>query len=284
MRNLGRPARFVMKQSILAYRPWLFIAGVLLSSPASAHDFWLQPTGYNVAAGTHEAMTIQVGHAQFRTRWSGQLERVLRFTAMGAKGGRDLRDTLKQDHDRDALLYFPTPGTELLSFESNHATSVLPSIRFNDYAKFEGLTPALELRARTGKTDAPGREIYSRCAKAIVQVGPIGAQPPSYLTKPVGLTLEIVPEKDPHLLKIGEPMPVQVLYQGKPLPGATVMLTSLQFDSNPLETRISDRSGRASFLVPRVGSWLINVLWTRPLQNNPDADFDTTFSSLTFGY
>jgi len=229
-------------------------------------------------------MTIQVGHAQFRTRWSGQIVRVLRFAAMGSEGQRDLRGTLNQDREKDAILSFPAAGTELLSFESNHDKIELPSIRYNDYAKFEGLTPALELRARTGKTDAPGREIYSRCAKSIVQVGPVGAKPPGYLTAPVGLTLEIVPEKDPHLLKVGEAMPVQVLYQGKPLAGATVMLTNLEFDSNPLETRISDRTGHASFLVPHVGTWLINVVWTRPIQNNPDADFDTTFSSLSFGY
>jgi uncharacterized GH25 family protein len=260
------------------------MVGLCLATPACSHDFWLQPSRFEVDPTTPDPMTIQVGHAQFRTRWSGQVERVVRFVDIGAKTQRDLRADLKTDYQRDATVTFPTAGTEVLAFESNHAASILPAIRFNDYIKFEGLTPALQLRAKTGKTDAPGREIYSRCAKAIVQVGKPGAKPEAHITAPVGLTLEIVPEKNPYALKLGEPLPVHVLYHGHPLAGATVMLTNLEFDAAPLQTKISDASGHASFSVPHVGTWLVNVLWTKPLQGNPVADFDTTFSSLTFGF
>ena len=264
-------------------RLWLIVAWVFLGTPASAHDFWLQPAHFKVAPGAAETMTIQVGHAEFRARWSGQSERVQRFVDVGALERHDLHGALHQTPDHDAILGFNRPGAHVLAFESNHASSVLPAIRFNDYLKFEGLTPALDLRARTGKTDTPGREIYSRCAKALVQVGP-GDGPDAQVTTPVGLTLEIVPEKDPYTLKGGEPLPVQVLYQGHPLAGATVMLTNLEFDGQPLSTKLSDRSGRTAFVVPHVGTWLVNVLWTRPLRGHPEADFDTTFSSLTFGY
>jgi hypothetical protein len=32
------------------------------------------------------------------------------------------------------------------------------------------------------------------------------------------------------------------------------------------------------------GEWLLNVVWTRPLVGDPRGDWDTVFSSLTFGY
>jgi uncharacterized GH25 family protein len=263
----------------------LLIAAVLgCSTPAWAHDFWLQPSRYIVAPGAADAMTIQVGHGQFRTRWSGQLERVLRFSAVGPKGEVDLRPALKPDQTRDAVISFTESGEQMLVFQSNHATSVLPSIRFNDYLKVEGLTPAIQLRARTGKTDQPGREIYSRCAKALMQIGPYQQGPKRQVFAPVGLPLEIVPLRDPYGLGPGERLPVQVLYEGRPLPGALVMLTNLEFDGHPVEQNLTDKSGQTSFFVPHVGSWLVNVLWTKPIQGNPDADFDTTFSSLTFAY
>jgi hypothetical protein len=229
-------------------------------------------------------MTIQVGHAEFRTRWSGAVERVVRFDAVGPEGKPDLRSVLKPDQQRDAVISFPAASTQILVFQSNHATSVLPSIRFNDYLKAEGLTPALDIRARTGKTDAPGREIYSRNAKALIRVGNPGSQPEPLITSPVGLPLEIVPLRNPYTLGMGEDLPVQILYLGRPLAGAMVMLTNLEFDGQALETKISDKAGHASFAVPHVGTWLVNVLWTQPIKGNPDADFDTTFSSLTFGY
>jgi hypothetical protein len=271
-----------MTARVIGY--WPLIVALLFSTPVCAHDFWIQPTRYKIAPGAADNLTIEVGHAQFRSRWSGDLERVVRFEDIGHGGRLDLRGDLHPNPDRDAALTFAAPGAQLLVFQSNHATSNLPSIRFNDYLKFEGLTPALELRARTGKMDAPGREIYSRCAKALVQVGPADPKAERYVTEPVGLPLEIVPLRSPYALGVGEQLPVQVLYQGHPLPGATVMLTSLEFDGQPLETKLSDASGRASFFVPHVGTWLVNVLWTRPLQGDPTADFDTTFSSLTFGY
>ena len=262
----------------------LLAAALLIATPAWSHDFWLQPTRFKVAPSAPDEMTIQVGHGEFRTRWSGSLERVVRFSAVGAKGQLDLRAALKPDHQRDAILSFPTPGAQMLVFQSNHATSVLPSIRFNDYLKLEGLTPALELRARTKTTDTPGREIYSRCAKALMQVGPPDGRADRQITSPVGLPLEIVPEKNPYELRAGEQLPVRVLYEGHPLAGALVMLTNLEFDGRPLESKVTDRTGQASFFVPQVGSWLVNVLWTQPIKGNPDADFDTTFSSLTFAY
>jgi hypothetical protein len=269
---------------LIARWVWPLAIALAVSSPAWSHDFWLQPTRFKIAANTPDDMTIQVGHGEFRTRWSGQLERVVRFSSIGPAGQVDLRAAMRPDRQRDAILSFPRAGVQMLVFQSNYATSILPSIRYNDYLKLEGLTPALELRARTGKTDTPGREIYSRCAKALIQVGPPDNRANRQIETPVGLPLEIVPLKNPYALKVGERLPVQVLYQGRPLAGALVMLTNLEFDGRPLESYVTDRAGQTSFFVPQVGSWLVNVLWTKPIQGNPTADFDTTFSSLTFAY
>ena len=77
----------------------------------------------------------------------------------------------------------------MLAIHSAHAVSDLPAVRFNEYLKEEGLVPAQRLRAQAGRTNAPGREIYSRRAKALVQVGaPIDNQ--RHVTQPIGLTLE----------------------------------------------------------------------------------------------
>lgn len=255
-----------------------------VAGSASAHDFWLQMKTYRVPVGAVVPLTIQVGHAAARQRWSGSLERVVGFRSIGPGGAVDLKGTLKQTEDADAVLRFSAPGTHVVAFESTRAMSDLPSIRFNDYAKLEGLTPALEYRARTKTSDAPGRESYSRRAKALVEVARLDAGDDRRVTTPLGMTLEIVPEKNPYALKPRELLPVRILYEGKPLPGALVKLTSLEFDAHPIATRLSDAAGRASFDVPRSGTWLINVIWTKRITGDPKADFDTTFSSLTFAF
>ncbi len=259
------------------------LACLCVATGASAHDFWVQPRSFNPAVDQADPVTIEVGHGPFRSRWSGALDRVVLFRNQSPGGKVDLKPVLHPTPDQDAILSFSAPGTQMLLFESTDALSNLPSIRYNDYAKVEGLTPALEYRARTGQTEANGRESYSRRCKALIDVGG-GGKPNPAITRPVGFTLEIVPAISPYALKPGQPLPVQVLYQGRPLAGALVKLTNLEFDVRPVSMHLTDASGHARFVVPRTGDWLVNVIWTRPIKGNPKADFETTFSSLTFGY
>ncbi len=262
------------------------IAATALGLAAAAHDFWVQPLNFWIAPNSSVMTTLQVGHGEFRERWNADASRVVSFRSVGPGGAiadhqRELSaGTMDQDH----TIAFGAAGTHVLTLQTNYASSTLPGIRFNDYLKQEGLTPALEQRARTKSQDQPGREIYSRRAKALVQVGaPTGVAQP-WVTRPVGFNLEIVPEVNPYAAGAGTELPVRVIFEGKPLPGATVMLNNLQFDGRPLETVVTDAAGRAVFKVPRKGAWQLNVLWTKPLVGNPKAEFDTTFSSLTFGF
>lgn len=253
------------------------------AGPVFAHDFWLQPLHFNLAPGASTSLTVLVGHGPFRSRWSGAVDRVILMRSYGPDGVVDQKKSLHPTPEKDGDLSFKAPGTYVEAFQSTYADSELPSIRFNDYLKVEGLTPAIEQRARTHAADSPGREIYSRRAKALIQVGDLkGPQP--WVTRPVGLSLEIVPEKNPYTLAPNEELPVRILYEGKPLAGALVKLTNLEFDVRPIAMHLSDAQGRAAFAVPRTGTWLINVIWTKPISGNPKADFDTTFSSLTFGF
>ncbi len=264
----------------------LGMAAAAISAAAVAHDFWVQPFKFWIAPNSAVMTTLQVGHGEFRQRWTAEAGRVVRFNSIGPGGvvTDHLRELRVGSMDQDHLIAFGRPGTHILVLQTNSAQSTLPGIRFTDYLKQEGLTPALELRKQTRTEDQPGREIYSRRAKALVQVGPASDTPQPWVTKPVGVSLEIVPEVNPYAVGAGQDLPVRVLLEGRPLPGATVMLNNLQFDGRPVQTVLTDAAGRAVFRFPRTGAWQLNVLWTRALKGNPKADFDTTFSSLTLGF
>lgn len=261
------------------------VAALLLtvpSWPAMAHDFWLQPRSFQVAPGVPLPVTIEVGHGGDRERWAVKPERVLLLASWSARGRADQRATLRTEGPADLVPSFAAAGVHVLALQTNHALSNLPAARFNDYAKLEGLTPILASRAAAGKSGTPGREIYSRRCKALVRVGDVAAAD-ARATTPVGLSLEIVPERDPYALGNDRMLPIRVLDEGRPLAGATIKLTSLDFDAKPLATRLTDANGRANFRVPPTGNWLLNVVWSKPT-SDARGDFDTTFSSLTFGY
>ena len=255
------------------------------AAPLVAHDFWIQPLRFQTAVGQPFPAAFLVGHAAFRQRWDLGADHILLLNDFFNAGRRDIRSDLKPTGGAaDLVTRFDTPGLHVLAMQSTFAFSDLPAIRFNDYAKAEGLALVIAARQRSGATASNGRERYSRRAKALVQVGALTGPNQAVVTRAVGLKLEIIPERNPYALDASRMLPVRVMYKGRRLPGATVKLTSLEFDAKPLASAVTDRNGHASLRVPPVGDWLVNVIWSEPVKNDPKADFETTFSSLTFGY
>lgn len=259
-------------------------AALLFASDASAHDFWVQPERFQVAPGAPAAMTVQVGHGADRQRTRIPQSRITRFAAVGPGGESDLRTDLDLGGSTaDATVRLAEPGAYMLVLETDsRAQNHLPADRFNHYLEEEGLTPAIELRRRTGRTGADGAEIYGRRAKAILVVGTPGPGALAHIIRPVGATLEIVPEVSPHALPPSAALPVRVYFDGAPLPGALVKLTDLDDDAAPVAAQRTDEAGRTRFAIPRAGNWLLNVVWTRPRPAGSETDFETTFSSLSF--
>ncbi|OYX31105.1 MAG: hypothetical protein B7Z01_13065 [Brevundimonas subvibrioides] len=258
------------------------VLAACIAMPAAAHDFWLQPASFWVRSGAPVGLSLLVGHGANRQLWDADIRRMTRFYSVGPAGTAELSGSIRQGGAGQVALL--ARGVHVLALETSHAQSDLPAIRFEDYLRVEGLTPAIEARRLSSRTDQPGREIYSRRAKALVRVGGGPAVDEPHVTAPLGLTLEIVPERNPYAVPTGEALPFRIYYQGRPLEGALVKLTNLGADEEPAATSRSNASGRVAFTMPRRGAWQLNVVWTRPITGNPTADFDTTFSSLTFGF
>jgi uncharacterized GH25 family protein len=264
----------------LLYR-CLFACGALIAAQCPAHEFWLQAQQFRPAAGETVELDLLVGHGEQRQRSPLAARRITRFAAVGPDGKAvDQRGMLQAGSARlGGAKVLAAAGSHVLWLETDtRAQSHLPADRFNDHLHIEGLTPALAERERRGQSLAEGSERYGRCAKAIIRVGQGGS---GSATRAMGLALEIVPMVDPYTQP--DMLPVQVLYRGKPLAGATIKFTDLARDEEPREVRRSDAQGRAAFAMPKSGRWLLHVAWSRVLRRGSETDFETIFSSLSFG-
>jgi uncharacterized GH25 family protein len=259
------------------------IIGLLAAVPAISHDFWIQPTRFFLAAPDRVPVVLFVGHGAARERWGVSADKVIQFRSIGPDGMIDRKGNLTIGAPGfDAIVPFARRGSYVLGLQSASSPSRLPHLRFNEYVAAEGIAPIALERKRRGHERREGREIYSRRAKAIVQVGPVDAASIARVVRPVNLKLEIVPERHPLTLGRDRKLPVRVLYHGRPLRGALVKITDLRSDAEPLAMRRTDATGRAIFAIPRAGNWQMNVVWAAPLRNDRRADFNTIFSSLTF--
>ena len=254
-----------------------------VAAPASAHDFWLQPTDFSPPEGAPVGVHVMIGHAGEAELWGAARERVTAFDSIGVNGTESRFDRLPPAVSA-ATLPVEDAGARFLTLTTSHAESELPADKFNEYAEDEGLTPALEHRMARDEMDRPGREIYSRRAKALLRFGDAaGANDAELITTPLGYRLEIVPDDDPYALSPDAPVSVQVIYEGEALPGARVHVGRLDLGEEA-GSFLTDAEGRAEIAIPHEGSWVFNVVWTTPLGEHPTADFDTTFASLSFAF
>lgn len=257
----------------------------LIAIPAQAHDFWISATDYTLDAPQTAQLSMMVGHPEDRTHWPLISHRVVGFRGYGPDGITDYQSRVMPDAMTkriDAPL--TTPGTHIITIETTHATSILEPEKFQSYLDEEGLTPIRIERKLRDTEDAPGHEIYSRRGKALIQVGPYTGAQDAMVVKPLGLTLEVTPLVNPYSLEAGDDFPVQVHYRGEIAGGVTVAIINLDDDSGIAQKFVTDQDGKAVFTRPKEGNWMIHAVWSAPLPDSQEADFDTTFSSLSFGF
>ena len=255
----------------------IVLIGICSVRDAAAHEFWLQPHEFWLVPRAELSVTLQVGDSNSRQESPIPPRRITRFDAIGPTG-----DSVDM---RNGTARLDEPGAYLLALETDAAAhSHQSAARFNEYLESEGLTPALAYRRRTHQMHVDGFERYSRTAKSIVLVGRHNRQAQSHVLQPLGLKLEIVPQVSPYADPQPARFPVRILYEGRPLAGALVKLINLEQDLAGANLSSSDDAGIASFSMPTRGSWLVSVVWTRRLENAADADYETTFASLTFGF
>lgn len=253
------------------------------TSSALAHDFWIAPDSYATQVGQDLDISIMIGHPTDRLDWPINPHRIISFRAFGPQGISDYQANITGlSGDENLSVVFDTPGTHLLVIETTQSFSKLESEHFNAYLEEEGLTPIKLDRVRNRKTGTAGTEVYSRRGKTIIQVGPPKDTDASFVTEPVGMTLEVVPTANPAHLPGDKNLTSRIYYRGKPQPGVSVGLVDLSGDKGLVQRQVSDEKGYVTFAKPDAGAWMQHAVWSDPIEEKGRADYDTVFSSLSF--
>lgn len=266
------PLRFV--------RP-AFCVLLAIASPLSAHDFWIEPSSFRPALDESVQVRLFVGES-FRGAPVPRLpERIERFAAIAASGETPIPG--EAGVDPAGFARFASPGAHWIVYDSASTPIELPATKFEIYLAEEGLEAVSNARSAAGASTAPGREIYSRCAKSLVGVGDNDVEAMAALVqRPVGLELELVPESDPRRLGYDGPLAIQLLFRGAPLANALVVaLPRSRPDART--TARTDVSGRVWLTLTSREIWLVKAVhMTTVPPGRSDADWESFWASLTF--
>lgn len=250
-------------------KPWsIALAGVLFAVTASAHDLYLVPLkGQRVCA--------RIGEVFPQSTNGITADRVASFRMVGAS----TKELKGKEEPRAKQFCAPLPAESGVVEMTVFPRFIrLQAKDFNSYINGEQLRQPLAARGGAPANEREGRELYSRYSKALVGQSPNA-------TQPLGHTLEIVPERDPATLKPGEALPVVVLFQGKPLPDVALFAVyagaKLEGHQYPVEAH-TDQAGRASLKLDRPGLWYARLIHMVPTQGDPEIDWRSFFTTLTF--
>jgi uncharacterized GH25 family protein len=216
-----------------------------LTTPAKAHDMWATASG--PAVGQPLNATIGYGH-HYPALEDIPAEELPFFQvyAVGPNGKIDLAG-----------------GTPNYNFTSKDNLEKGTYLVISDVKPiYWSKTPSGEwsMKRKDETPGATGCGLYIEGAKGIVPVG--GDTSNAVATKPQGLPIEIVPLANPATVKVGQKLALQLLFNGKPLPGAEVKarfdgFPALTSDTAQAFTDTTDQEGKVNFTPLAPGAWIV---------------------------
>lgn len=270
---------------------WLALLGTLAGGlvETRAHDLWLEPNAPLAARGDELSLHLREGDAfkgdEERPLQKDHVERFDLFSDRARR--RDLLATGKDEQTPVARARLEG-GAGLAVMDRGPRPITMPPDKFNRYLTDEGLDAITASRARSGQSDQPGVEVYSRYLKTLIQERDLAAATPSTLYKRrVGQRLEILLETDPGRMQPDEPLVVKVIFDGKPLPGARVFAYRRTGNDAPAPAMTASTSARglAEFKVDQPGLWLVRLVHMRAAvdkRTDSPAQWESFWATYTF--
>lgn len=257
-----------------AFALYALLAAAALPAPAAAHDFWIEPQIFRPAVGAQVPLRLLVGQ-QFKGEAALYVpEQFERYVYVGPSGERNVEGNYGDDPA--GAVPIAEAGLYIVGYFSKKFEVTFDSIdEFEQYLTMEGLERNIDIARKRISLHRGIREIYSRCAKSLIQAGGRAGN----VDKVLGFPLELIPENDPYA---SEPkLSVRLLYRDKPLEGALVVAFNKNSPTDRQRVR-TDKDGRAVFNVGKPGVWLVASVHQIPTSFFSSADWESFWASLTF--
>lgn len=250
-----------------------------LASAALAHDLYIMPSTFQPRPGERVALGFHVGDSFPRSEVAGRLNKLIQ-PKISWSGGSVPVENLRVEGTRDMGDAVVSGTGSLMATVATIPNLIeLEPAKFLSYLQHEGLDEVIAWRASHGEEKKPGKERYSKYAKALLKSG----APDVYFKQPSGLIIEIIPESDPYALKPGDELPIQVLFRGKPFAGLQIEASwAAGQEGKTMAAGRTGPDGRARIKLPAAGQWRLHTIRMERCSDAATADWESFWASLTF--
>lgn len=264
----------------------------LFAATADAHDFWLVPNAFTIAAGEELAVRGQTS-SLFPTSGSAVApDRIADARLIGATRTTPIPDPTVSGNSL-MLRSRPAAAGQYLVAVRIAPRSVRESpASFRRYLELEGAPEALARYGREGRlpTDSITRR-YAKYAKTFVEVGRAG---PRAFATAAGHPTELMPLTDPAALRVGDTLRLRFTFQGTgvadahlhagavPMSAAREDTTAARAASRRDVSLTTDEAGIAALVIDRAGTWNVRNIHILPAAAGSAADWDVHWSTMVF--
>ena len=261
----------------------LILSFSLFAANASAHQFWLQPEDFRPGPEGELSARLLVGEDMKGAAFPYLSHRFERFEIAQAAKVSAVSGTEGQD----PALALDLDGAGLISvaYQSrpDRADFIEDWDTFEAYLLAEGLDWVVEAHAERGLSRSAFAELYTRCAKTLVQSG---SPLPGQKDVVFGLPFEFVALSNPYAMTREDSLSVQLLWLGQPASGVQVTLLR-KAERLEKTTLFSDTQGRVDVPLAGGGEILLSAVHMEALargeeQEDSEPVWASHWASLSF--
>lgn len=272
---MHQTSRIRFKKIFLAITFFAIITSLL------AHEFWLSPNKFIYKRGDKINIRFFVGENFDGLNWNGNKENVHSLKLYYGGVNDDLSKYISELTGDSLELTMLDEGTNLITFNSTNRFIEIEAPKFQEYLHEDGLYNAIEYRIENNEMDSMGKELYQRCAKTLIQVGLKKDNTSSLATE---LPLDIIPYTNPYMLRHKDSLKVKILFFDQPVSKSLVKIWYREKGKTIKTDLISDEAGNIKFPANNSGKWMVSIVKMIRLENDPDAQWQSYWGTLTWGF
>lgn len=255
----------------------LLAALLWMAGLAQAHDTWVLPQHFDPAPGQPLVVRLSSGEG-LAPKVVPRQTTVDSLRLVQAGGRREPAHVERGKTAVQARFDAPAPGLACLVASSDESDIRIEPRLVNLYLK-EIHPPAgiMDTWKRQQARGEPWVERYAKDAKTCLRIGPGDDGWPALAS--LGQRLELVPQRDPTRLAVGDELVLVLSLDGQPAPDVALRLITA---GRPERVQRTDAQGQARFRLAATGTHLVAATVLRP----PEADglpWTSRFATLGFG-
>ncbi len=240
-------------------------------------EFWLEPPKFRFAAGEKVSVDVSEGENLVGEKWMPGNRHLLRAQLVSLNTTTELLADAKKAGEKSFSFVPPKAGTHLVAVESTLFKETLNADAAREYLTNQGQDDVLHKRQQSGAVS----ELVLNTQLSTKLAIQCGSVTDDAFSKRVGFRLELVLNKNPYSLKVGDHVQCLVLLDGKPQPHMLLRVWTRVKQMSFQQDMYTENDGTATFPIGYPGVWMVGAVLVVP--SSHVGEWDNLKTSYIFG-